>query len=67
MGEEEKKRVRKALLPFLSSPEREIRLVTISALSNFKDEYTKGILKEKLEEETDPIVIDQLKSLLRRD
>ncbi|MEO0102087.1 MAG: hypothetical protein ABIK81_00085 [candidate division WOR-3 bacterium] len=62
--ENEKKKIRKALIPFLSFPKSEIRLATISALSNFKDEYTKNILKNQLAEETDPIVLDKLKVIL---
>lgn len=62
--ESEKKKIRKALIPFLSFPKSEIRLATISALANFKDEYTKNLLKNQLEEETDPIVLDKLKTIL---
>ncbi len=59
-----KKQIRKEIIPFLSSPKTEIRLSAVEALANFPDEYTKHILKIRLEEETNPIVLDKLKAVL---
>ncbi len=59
-----KKMIRKELIPFLTSPQYQVRLTAVEALANYQDEWTKNLLKERLEEETEPIVLDRLKSAL---
>ncbi|MEO0116859.1 MAG: HEAT repeat domain-containing protein [candidate division WOR-3 bacterium] len=67
LKEGRKKEVRKILSSFLTSPHLGIRMATVLALSNFKDEYTRNLLKNHYEEETDPIILDKLKSILREE